>query len=202
MPGARAFHLPRLPAARPGGFMLEREFAHLHPVDDGSLHMALPFDVVEHVIDNGWAERHPLAGTASASRQHRHGLRPARRRRAGDRRRARPRLARPRLPRRRVGPHGANPARRGRAEDVNRVARAPGRYSPPPPTALPLLACTWRRGAWRRVRARNFCGLAPGGGGGPRRRSRTERGVPSDVTPPSSEGGPNERRRAPRAVRT
>ncbi len=62
VPGARAFHLPGCAQPVPGGFMLEREFAHLHPVDDGSLHMALPFDVVEHVIDNGWAERHPLAG--------------------------------------------------------------------------------------------------------------------------------------------
>ena len=42
--------------------MLEREFAHLHPVSDGSLHMSLPSAIVDAVIDNGWAERHPLAG--------------------------------------------------------------------------------------------------------------------------------------------
>ena len=42
--------------------MLEREFAHLHPPDDGSLHLSLPPAIVEAVIDNGWAERHPLAG--------------------------------------------------------------------------------------------------------------------------------------------
>jgi len=42
--------------------MVEREFAHLHPADDGSLHMALPTEIVDRVIDNGWAEYHPLAG--------------------------------------------------------------------------------------------------------------------------------------------
>jgi len=42
--------------------MIEREFAHLHPPTDGSLHMSLPPDIVEVVVDNGWAEYHPLAG--------------------------------------------------------------------------------------------------------------------------------------------
>jgi phospholipase/carboxylesterase len=42
--------------------MLEREFAHLHPRRDGSLHMSLPPAIVETVVDNGWAEYHPLAG--------------------------------------------------------------------------------------------------------------------------------------------
>jgi hypothetical protein len=42
--------------------MLEREFAHLHPPSDGSLHMSLPREIVDTVITNGWAEYHPLAG--------------------------------------------------------------------------------------------------------------------------------------------
>ena len=42
--------------------MIGREFAHIHPQTDGSLHMVLPPDCVERVIENGWAERHPLAG--------------------------------------------------------------------------------------------------------------------------------------------
>jgi hypothetical protein len=42
--------------------MVGREFAHLHPASDGSLHMVLPPEVVDQVIENGWAERHPLAG--------------------------------------------------------------------------------------------------------------------------------------------
>jgi phospholipase/carboxylesterase len=66
VPGARAFHLPGCGDPAPAGFMLEREFAHVHPAYDGSLHMALPPAIVDKVIENGWAERHPLAG--------RHGL--------------------------------------------------------------------------------------------------------------------------------
>lgn len=62
VPGARAFHLPGCTRPAPAGFMVQREFAHLHPARDGSLHMALPPDVVDAVIENGWAERHPLAG--------------------------------------------------------------------------------------------------------------------------------------------
>src|SRR6187549_3494212 len=62
VPGARAFHLPACTQPVAGGFMIEREFAHLHPADDGSLHMALPPAIVDRVIANGWAERHPLAG--------------------------------------------------------------------------------------------------------------------------------------------
>ena len=42
--------------------MVEREFAHLHPPHDGSLHLVLPPAEVNEVIENGWAERHPLAG--------------------------------------------------------------------------------------------------------------------------------------------
>jgi Family of unknown function (DUF5519) len=66
VPGARAFHLPSSTSAAQEAFMVGREFAHLHPPSDGSLHMAVPPDVVDRVIANGWAERHPLAG--------RHGL--------------------------------------------------------------------------------------------------------------------------------
>jgi Family of unknown function (DUF5519) len=62
VPGTRALHLPACRHPAPAGFMLEREFAHLHPPSDGSLHLSLPPAIVETVIDNGWAERHPLAG--------------------------------------------------------------------------------------------------------------------------------------------
>jgi luciferase-like monooxygenase len=62
VPGARAFHLPGCRHPAEDGFMLEREFAHLHPASDGSLHMSLPPDIVDAVIANGWAEYHPLAG--------------------------------------------------------------------------------------------------------------------------------------------
>jgi hypothetical protein len=62
VPGARAFHLPDCRHPAEAGFMIEREFAHLHPPNDGSLHMSLPPDIVELAIDNGWAEIHPMAG--------------------------------------------------------------------------------------------------------------------------------------------
>jgi hypothetical protein len=62
VPGARAFHLPASQNVYPEAFMVGREFAHIHPPSDGSLHMTLPPDIVAQVVENGWAELHPLAG--------------------------------------------------------------------------------------------------------------------------------------------
>jgi len=62
VPGARAFHLDGAHPTVPSAFMVEHEFAHLHPSSDGSLHAAVPPEHVELAISNGWAERHPLAG--------------------------------------------------------------------------------------------------------------------------------------------
>lgn len=60
--GARAFWLPEdLAAGPPEAFMIGEEFAHLHPPYDGSLHMRLPFDVIEEVLAKGWGELHPSA---------------------------------------------------------------------------------------------------------------------------------------------
>lgn len=50
-------------------FMLGREFAHVHPIPDGSLHLTLPPGLREEAIAAGWAEPHPLAGTPTISRQ-------------------------------------------------------------------------------------------------------------------------------------
>ena len=58
----RAFHLPSSAQPARDAFLIEHEFAHLHPSSDGSLHMTLPADLVDRVIENQWAERHPLAG--------------------------------------------------------------------------------------------------------------------------------------------
>jgi hypothetical protein len=41
--------------------MVGREFAHLHPAPDFSLHMTLPPDLVADAIRAGWAELHPVA---------------------------------------------------------------------------------------------------------------------------------------------
>jgi hypothetical protein len=60
--GARALWLRDGIAAGPSdAFMVEREFAHLHPARDGSLHMALPRRRAETAIAAGWAELHPIA---------------------------------------------------------------------------------------------------------------------------------------------
>ena len=50
-------------------FMVGKEFAHFHPIPDGSLHLALPPVVREAAIDAGWAEPHPLAGYPTISKQ-------------------------------------------------------------------------------------------------------------------------------------
>ena len=41
--------------------MIGNEFAHVHPPEDGSLHMMLPEDAVPQIVDLGWAEPHPMA---------------------------------------------------------------------------------------------------------------------------------------------
>ena len=62
VPGSRAFHLDRELAKGPiEAFQAKTEFAHLHPVHDGSLHLSLPPDLTQAAIDHGWGEHHPLA---------------------------------------------------------------------------------------------------------------------------------------------
>jgi hypothetical protein len=62
VPGARALWLREdVTAGPPEAFMIGREFAHIHPMPDGSLHAALPPDVVQEAIRKGWAEQHPVA---------------------------------------------------------------------------------------------------------------------------------------------
>ena len=41
--------------------MIGREFAHIHPMPDGSLHAALPPEVAQEAVEKGWAEQHPVA---------------------------------------------------------------------------------------------------------------------------------------------
>jgi hypothetical protein len=53
VPGAVGFFLARAAAV---------EFAHLHPSYDGSLHVVLPAEAADRVVNAGWGERHPAAG--------------------------------------------------------------------------------------------------------------------------------------------
>lgn len=60
VPGASALFLPHCPVCNERyGFIRGREFAHLHPQDDGSFHMALAPDDLQRVLADGWGELHP-----------------------------------------------------------------------------------------------------------------------------------------------
>ena len=62
VPGARALWLRDDVRAGPDqAFMIGREFAHLHPLPEGSLHMALPPAIARVAVARGWAEPHPMS---------------------------------------------------------------------------------------------------------------------------------------------
>ncbi len=64
VPGALAFVLDEQSAGGPpDAFQAGREFAHLHPQKDGSLHMTLPSEVAREAYEKGWGEPHPHSGT-------------------------------------------------------------------------------------------------------------------------------------------
>ena len=64
VPGARALWLrAEASAGPPEAFLGGREFAHLHPGDDQSLHAMLPKELAQAAIAAGWAEPHPVART-------------------------------------------------------------------------------------------------------------------------------------------
>ena len=62
VPGARALVLADdEPIGPPEAFLIDREFAHLHPAPDHSLHAMLPSETVAEAVAAGWAESHPVA---------------------------------------------------------------------------------------------------------------------------------------------
>ncbi len=62
--GARAAVLTdALPTGPRSAFFAGREFAHLHPVPDLSLHLTLPESLARQAIAAGWAEHHYLVAT-------------------------------------------------------------------------------------------------------------------------------------------
>jgi hypothetical protein len=64
VPGARALVLaPEEATGPPEAFLIDREFAHLHPAPDHSLHAMLPAETVTAAVAAGWAESHPVALT-------------------------------------------------------------------------------------------------------------------------------------------
>lgn len=64
VPGARALFLRDGEGCNTrSGFLRGREFAHLHPPEDGSLHLVLAPEDAAHVLLQGWGELHPWAST-------------------------------------------------------------------------------------------------------------------------------------------
>lgn len=62
VPGARALTLGAgEPVGSQDAFLVDREFAHLHPAPDHSLHAMLPPGIVREATDAGWVEAHPVA---------------------------------------------------------------------------------------------------------------------------------------------
>ena len=62
VPGARALWLrDGVPAGPRDAFMVGREFAHIHPLPEGSMHVALPPELARVAVEKGWAEPHPVA---------------------------------------------------------------------------------------------------------------------------------------------
>ena len=69
VPGARALVLAAETATGPpSAFLVGREFAHLHPGEDHSMHLALSEPDAKAACDAGWAELHPLAGSGGTPR--------------------------------------------------------------------------------------------------------------------------------------
>ena len=64
VPGARGFTLEQ-GSSDPQAFLVPeaREFAHLHPAYDGSLHLVLPPELAADVTAKGWGRPHMWAGT-------------------------------------------------------------------------------------------------------------------------------------------
>ena len=62
VPGARALVLGDAATGPPDAFLVGREFAHLHPPPDYSLHLTLPEQRARAAVEVGWAEFHPLVG--------------------------------------------------------------------------------------------------------------------------------------------
>lgn len=64
-PGTLALFLPDdFAHGSPAAYIDQHEFCHLHPLPDGSIHLTLPEPWRGRILELGWGERHPLAGSA------------------------------------------------------------------------------------------------------------------------------------------
>ncbi|MES2911217.1 MAG: luciferase family protein [Pseudomonadota bacterium] len=55
------------PTGRERAFLIDQEFAHVHPGEDSSMHMILPEPLRSEAIAAGWAQPHPFAGVPTVS---------------------------------------------------------------------------------------------------------------------------------------
>ena len=61
VPGARALVMHDASGCNHAAFMIGHEFAHIHPhPDNGSMHLNLPAEEAQAVIEAGWGENHYL----------------------------------------------------------------------------------------------------------------------------------------------
>src|SRR5689334_2756765 len=61
-PRSQALCLPECLAGGPtDAFIDNREFCHLHPLPEGTVHLTLPNPLRELAIELGWGEQHPAA---------------------------------------------------------------------------------------------------------------------------------------------
>jgi len=59
-PRSLALSLPdAFAAGPPAAFIDNREFCHLHPLPEGSIHLTLPYEIRRSAVVMGWAEPHP-----------------------------------------------------------------------------------------------------------------------------------------------
>ena len=63
LPGAKALTVAPELTVRAEAMIVGREFAHIHPQSNGggSLHLRLPADQAQEVVDKGWGVWHPFA---------------------------------------------------------------------------------------------------------------------------------------------
>ena len=61
VPGAQALFVAAGKPCNGEACFRDREFAHVHPPEDGSFHVVLSPEDCQHVLARGWGELHPLA---------------------------------------------------------------------------------------------------------------------------------------------
>lgn len=68
IPGTTALWLDEAEPTGPShAFIIEREFAHIHPRPDSSLHLHLPLEIAIFAVSGGWSEIHTVTWLGMAT---------------------------------------------------------------------------------------------------------------------------------------